>query len=102
MAAESLEGLVNRPIAVLPGPVQDGKVPGLEAPPPNPVQARAVTAFFSQTDKNKDREQHSLLGFLSAGMLAHEIVSDTLAPSQIEPDEKKKKKKPGDDEDSPS
>src|SRR5438132_4181103 len=93
--AESLEGLVNRPIAEQPAPVQDGSMPGLEAPPPSLQQARAASAVFANTDK---KEQPCLLGFGAAGMLLHEIVSDTLAAPEDEEERDKPKKKPEDEE----
>src|SRR5437868_6262365 len=70
--AESLEGLVNRPIAEQPAPVQDGSMPGLEAPPPSLQQARAASAVFANIDK---KEQPCLLGFGAVGMVGEVVAA---------------------------
>jgi hypothetical protein len=91
MSAQSGDPLISlRPIAPVSADLD--KVPGEILPPASPEQAQAVTAVFAR--QPAEEKAASIIGFAAAGMLLHDIVSDTLAPSAEPDEEDEKKKKP--------
>ncbi|MBI3410442.1 MAG: hypothetical protein HY040_19050 [Planctomycetes bacterium] len=92
MSMESDFPPIARKIEAEPPPiVATPVVPGAELAPPTAEQIRTTDAVFSREPKDSAA---CLVGFWSAGMLAHDLAQDAVTNLEDDDDESDKKTEP--------